>query len=388
MDIRQGLSDITLRLKEDRKTQVIAILAVLAAVFLMTSSGQSGRMQVRAQPQLATSTGTIQESGNNDFNDLLTANKNQIEELAAQNAKMNAELVESRRDLSETKDAMVKISKNMLARMSELENAVAANNGNNNNGAMNAQPEEEIQFANDDLQSFGELDEGGEVAPPQEPKQERLAVIGVGDAVRVKLLSGVNAPTDGTPYPVVLELIDDITGPDGSSLSVGNARLVAAAQGSLTDSRALFRLSTLNIRMPDGARQIVDVDGWIVGEDGTIGMEGILIDPIGKILAGEVMSGTIEGAGRGLANGGTQVYANTGITAIKNGELWKSALGEGVGDAADKWSDILEERFNKMVPHVRVLSGRTATAVFSKNQTIPGLYDALNEEEETFVALD
>ena len=388
MDIRQGLNDLTIRLKEDRKTQVITICIVLALIFYFANSQPTRRTYSSANANFATTAETIGDSAaKNAYSDLITSIGSDLDDLKKANMELRDTIQKQHDDAEQTKGLTTEIIKKMLQRMSDLENSVA-NQGNGQNGAIAVQPEPPVEMANDDLEPFGNF-EKEEVAPPAEPKQERLAVIGEGDAVRVKLLAGVNAPTDGTPYPVVLELIDDITGPDGSSLNVGNARLVAAAQGSLTDSRALFRLHTLNIRMPNGARQIVDVDGWIVGEDGTIGMEGILIDPIGKVLAGVFAAGTVEGVGEGLSNNGTTVHiSGAGITTIKDGDLWKNATGEGLEDAADLWSDIVRGRLNKMVPHVRVLSGRTATAVFSKSQTIPGLYDALEEGEETFVALD
>ena len=116
--------------------------------------------------------------------------------------------------------------------------------------------------------------------------------------MRVKLLAGVNAPTDGTPYPVVLKLLGNVMGPDGNTIPLGEARLIAAAQGSLTDSRVLFRLTRLSIRLPNGRRKEFAIDGWVVGEDGIRGMSGVLIDPIGKAIGGAAMAGVRAASGR------------------------------------------------------------------------------------------
>ena len=80
-------------------------------------------------------------------------------------------------------------------------------------------------------------------------------------------------------------------GPDGNAVPLGEARIIAAAQGSLTDSRVLFRLTRLSIRLPSGKRKEFPIDGWIVGEDGIRGLEGVLIDPIGKAIVGAGMAG-------------------------------------------------------------------------------------------------
>jgi len=130
--------------------------------------------------------------------------------------------------------------------------------------------------------------------------RSEYAVIGAGDSVRARLLTGVNASTDGVTYPVMFKLIGDVQGPDGSSLPLGEARITGAVQASMVDSRALFRIHRINMRFPNGRKRVIPVDGWIIGEDGINGMQGILIDPMNKIIEGEVLTGTIRGLGEGL----------------------------------------------------------------------------------------
>ena len=181
-----------------------------------------------------------------------------------------------------------------------------------------------------------------------------------------------------------------MSGPDSSSLPLGEARLIAAAQGSLTDSRALFRLTSLNIRYPDGSRKVINVDGWIVGEDGVRGMEGVLIDPIGKALIGSVIGGTVQGYGNGLAQGqqNTFINQNGGVFTGIDGDVTEFAIGQGLNKAGQRYAKFIDQRIQLMVPHVKILSGRTATAVFSDSVQIPGLFDALGQEEFVFASLD
>lgn len=238
-------------------------------------------------------------------------------------------------------------------------------------------------FEPDAPESFGFDDQ--RVAPPAPPPVKPIAVVGEGDSVRVRVLAGVNAPTDGTPYPVVLQLIGDVQGPDGSQLPLGEARMIAAAQGSLTDARALFRLSSLNIRLPNGRRKIInDVDGYIVGEDGKLGMEGVMIDPLSKILGAVTVAGAIEGTGQAFAQQQLSVYRNAygGTETEVTGDVFKYGLGRGVQNGSKEWSNMIKQRADQLVPHVEVLSGREGTAVFSKSFVITDLYEALSEDEE------
>jgi hypothetical protein len=189
----------------------------------------------------------------------------------------------------------------------------------------------------------------------------------------------------------VLKLTGDVHGPDGSVLPLGEARLVAAAQGSLTDSRALFRLTSLNIRYPDGRRNVIDVDGWVVGEDGLRGMEGVLIDPIGKAIAAGAIAGGLEGLGQGFAARNTTVTGgglmNQRTSEVTGNEL-DFAKGMAMQGAAQSWSRLIENRVNRLVPQVQVLSNREGTAVFAKSFKVPGLIEALDEGDDSYNSLD
>jgi hypothetical protein len=225
--------------------------------------------------------------------------------------------------------------------------------------------------------------------PPERPEKPRVAAIMPGDSVRVQLLAGVNAPTDGTPYPVVLKLVGDVIGPDGNSVPLGEARVIAAAQGSLTDSRVLFRLTRLSMRLPNGRRKEFGVDGWVVGEDGIRGMEGVLIDPIGKAIAGAGFAGGLAGLGQGLAAANTVNRFGVGNTAdtsfVKDGQMPEYAAGMALSSSAREYSAIIRERLAQLVPVVQVLSNREATAVFSQSLAIPDLLEQLDEEESSVV---
>jgi hypothetical protein len=221
------------------------------------------------------------------------------------------------------------------------------------------------------------------VQPPPQPAKQRLAAIMPGDSVRVKLLAGVNAPTDGTPYPVVLKLISDVVGPDGNTIPLGEARLIAAAQGSLTDSRALLRITRLSIRLPNGRRKEFAVDGWIVGEDGIRGMEGVLIDPIGKAIVGAGMAGGLSGFGQAMRAANTQntIYGNgTSQQTVDSSAIPEYAAGTALSGAANEWQQIIRDRIRILVPVVQVLSGREATAVFSQSLAIPDLLDQVDQD--------
>ncbi len=401
--MKQKLKDLALLLKEDRRAKFGLIVVVLAALFLMLAPGPKGPSQKaklaaarKEKKEQATQTSASTEA----YQDLISGFKGELDELKTQTSSITKSLDDQKKSMAEYEERTAAIFRKLIERMSETETTSTQNARGTQRGQQGAYPEPisvdgtsgmpgvgtDIP-ADEGLESFG--NETVEAAPPPPPPPAKIAYIGAGDSVRVKLLAGVNAPTDGTPYPVVFSLDGNVSGPDGSALPLGEARLVAAAQGSLTDARALFRLTDLSIRLPNGRRKVYKVDGWVVGEDGIRGMQGILIDPIGKAIGGGILTGAVEGYGKALKDSQMEIRDDyRGTSQIVTGDIGKYALGSGIAGGSKEWSSIVKDRLNQMVPQVQVLSGREATAIFSKSISVDGLFEALDEEETSPSSLD
>jgi hypothetical protein len=385
----QFLKDLPLRLKSDRKTQVIAGLLVVGIMYLGFADNTPRRARKAPKP--------VQEETLNDPNerwtDLIERFNGQLNQLTTQSNALREDVDSQKKAMKEFEETTAEIFKKLLERMAELQNSSTGNTQQaaapKNIGDVSAP--DLIGAPPEELEGLGTSDDVA--APPLPPMKPKLAALMPGDSVRVKLLAGVNAPTDGTPYPVVLKLISDVMGPDGNAVPLGEARIIAAAQGSLTDSRVLFRLTRLSIRLPNGKRKEFPVDGWIVGEDGIRGLEGVLIDPIGKAIVGAGMAGGLAGLGQGIAAANVQnrVYANGNqYSTVDQGDVGKYAGGVALSSTANEWQAIIKDRLSQLVPVVQVLSGREATAVFSQSLAIPELLEQLDEEDPAvvFASLD
>jgi hypothetical protein len=409
--MKQKLSDIATLLKTERKYQIILALVVLAITYLMFANPQppSGRNRRVQHAQPANEKETMRLAEHESYVDLTKSLQTEMQVMNTRiaDAQKGVEKVQKRQEDNE------RVQAEILRKIIEKINDASSGGGG---GASAAGPVDVTSANSYDLSSGTDNPAGPEgqgagagpggsteaglmpfgdnnapqVAPPLPKGPRKLAVIGAGDSVRVKLLAGVNAPTDGTPYPVVFSLDGDVMGPDNSTLPLGEARLIAAAQGSLTDQRALFRLTSLNIRMPSGRRKVLDVDGWVVGEDGLRGMEGVLLDPIGRAIGAGLLTGGLQGLGDAVASKNITRSTNVlgGNSIEVSGSEVEYAAGVALSKAADKWSSIIQNRVNMMVPHVQVLSGRVGTAVFAKTVKIPDLYDELGEETDVYSSMD
>jgi hypothetical protein len=387
----QFLKDLPVRLKSDRKTQLIAV-AVVGCVMYLSLAPQAPR-RGGAKPKPKAEPVASHNDPNERWTDLIERFNGQLNQLTTQSTALREDLDAQKKAMQEYEATTAEIFKKILERLAEVQN----NSGSAQPAAGNPQSIGEITAPDlvgaqaDELETLGAPDVAA--APPSQPIKPKLAALMPGDSVRVKLLAGVNAPTDGTPYPVVLKFISDVMGPDGNSVPLGEARIIAAAQGSLTDARVLFRLTRLSVRLPNGKRKEFPIDGWIVGEDGIRGMEGVLIDPIGKAIVGAGMAGGLAGLGQGIAaaNVQNQIYSNgNSQSSVNANDVPAYAGGVALASAATEWQQIIQDRLNQLVPVVQVLSGREATAVFSQSVAIPELLEQLDEESPAvvFTSLD
>lgn len=383
----QLLKDFGLRLRSERKTQVITGVVALCLLFLFFGDSGGGRRMRQQKP--------VQVGGpdvNERWTDLIERFNGQLNQLAGQTQGLREDVDANKKAMQDYEATTAEIFKKILERLQEVQNAqniTTTTGGPKNLEDINAQDLGAV--GPDELETLGPI-EPVAVQPPPQPVKPKLVAVMPGDTVRVKLLAGVNAPTDGTPYPVVMKLISDVSGPDGNSVPLGEARLIAAAQGSLTDHRVLLRLTRLSLRMPNGRRKEFPVDGWVVGEDGIRGLEGVLIDPLGPAIAGTAATGFLQGIGTGVQVANTVnrqgFYGQSSY--INNDKIPEYAAGVGVSSAAREWATLLRERLSQMVPVVQVLSNREATAIFSQTLAIPDLLEELDDEDPSavFASLD
>lgn len=383
--MRQRLKDLLELAKNDRKTKFILGVLVIAVLFTMFAPDNRHKWKLNQQQQASVESPSM---GNNEaYNDIVMRFDSEVKDLKTQMNDTRQALDQQGQAIQNFDARTAAIFTKILERIEDID-ANASKNGNSADAT-------ELNGSNADL--AGQTDEPDQFGFEQQPVTppaplsgpSRSAVIGIGDSVRVKLIAGVGAPTDGTPYPVLFQVDGDVVGPDNTRLPIGDARVVAAAQGSLSDSRALFRLTDLSINLPTGERKQFKVDGWVVGEDGVRGMKGLLKDPLGRVLGATAVAGFAQGVGQGMARSQFGIYQNGqgGLSELFNGDVLTLAAGSGVAGAANLYAEAIQDRAKQLVPIVEVLSGREATAVFASSTVVDGLYEAL-QENQTIAALD
>lgn len=389
MTIKDKMQDAKLLLQNERRIWFFgAFILVCILVFMMTNNAPR---KPRAKAPEASDQAPMAIT--DAYKDLLYSIQQELKELQARSQTQGQGVDRLKTDLDKNKQDAARIFEQIINETESLNEKIEGISDKMKRTDSNAPAFPDDGRTNES--GPGELEpmvfqENNVPPPPKKPKHSKFTFISPGDAVPVLLLSGVNAPVDGTPYPVVFKLNGSIEGPDGSSLDLGEARLISAAQGSEVDGRVLFRLTNLSITHKDRRRSVTEVDGWVVGEDGIRGMKGKLIDKLPETLLALATAGTLGAFGsKELGkNGSNQTYNDNngnGISITSQGT--EDAIATGLNKAVQRLSDVIIQRHEKLIPVVEVLSGREAVAVFSQPVEVsPCEEDCATED--TYASLD
>ena len=385
----QKIEDIKLLLKNDRRIWAAAIfLAIIGAIWFATNSNSRGYVKPSRIVSGQQSAGQPNLGGSDIYKDLIRTFQNEIEQAAIERKRSSAKLDRLVYNTQADKAKFTGIFEQIIEQMdqtrnemnnirSQIENTRSDATSNLNIGVPNIIEDEPVPFGFDPV-----------VEEPviRQPQEIRAAVISPGDSVKLRLLTGVAAPVDGTPYPVVFQLDGSITGPDGTSLDLGDARLIAAAQGSEADSRVLFRLTDLAFTHKDGRRSVVKVDGWVVGEDGVRGMRGTLVDKLGQVIATTAGVSFAAALTQSIDSNNQDVNVNnlsSGGVSL-DGNDFDRATASAVSDASNRIGQALLDRYEKLVPVVEILSGRDVAAVFARSTEVM----IIEDDESEYASLD
>ncbi len=203
-------------------------------------------------------------------------------------------------------------------------------------------------------------------------KQASVSFLPVGFA-KARLLGGMDAPTNGQaqnePLPVIMEIIDDATLPNGFRAKVKKCMVIGAAWGDLSSERAYIRLETLSCIKNDGSTLEVKAKGSVYGEDGKLGVRGRLVSKQGQILANALLAGAIGGIGQGIQYRATTTSISPlagAVTTTNPNQGFEAGFGGGVGRALDRLANYYITLAEKTFPVIEVDSSRLVDVAFTK----------------------
>ncbi len=191
-----------------------------------------------------------------------------------------------------------------------------------------------------------------------------------------QLLSGLDAPTGGysqsNPHPVLIRLSDLAILPGRQRMDIKECFVVGAGYGDMASERAYIRTESLSCVRKDRTTVDLPIKGYVVGEDGKVGLRGRLVSKQGQMLAQALLAGLASGMSEAFKPITPTYYAST--TDAKDGRmvfpnpqdvLQAGAMG-GMSKALDRLSHFYIDMAKQVFPIIEVDAGRRVEVVVLK----------------------
>lgn len=185
------------------------------------------------------------------------------------------------------------------------------------------------------------------------------------------LLSGLDAPTvesaKSNPVPVLLRIKALAVLPNRVKANLKGCFIIAHGHGSIASERAYLRLVSLSCLDRNG-RSVIDqsVKGFVVDQDGKIGLRGRLVAPkLGATIWRSMAAGFFEGVGDVLnESASTQSISPLGTTStLDTDQFVKAGAGKGISSAAKEIQEFYLELAEQAMPVIEVGASKTVTLV-------------------------
>lgn len=199
--------------------------------------------------------------------------------------------------------------------------------------------------------------------------------------VKADLLTGITARTTGTSSrdttPLMLRIRDLAILPNALKADLKGCFVIAEGYGDLASERIITRLVTLScIDKKGGAVIDESVDGFIVDEDGGIGLAANVTAKMGTHIARSMWAGFVGGFGKGLSDSQREFsFSDSGnvnslISKQDVNKSLKSGLGEGISDSTKDLRSFYLKLAEQTMPVLQSGSSKDVTIVFSKGKDL------------------
>ena len=208
----------------------------------------------------------------------------------------------------------------------------------------------------------------------QYKKNDSSGLMVAGAFAPVVLLNGIDAGTSSgsrsNPQPLLMRVQDHAMLPGAAKYSLRSCFLLGSGYGELSAERVYIRLARLScVDKSDRLVLSVDVQGYVVDSDNTLGMRGKVTDRQGARLGKALLAGFAQGLAGAL--GGAQgtmtssVLGNT--TSITGDEALRASGLSGASTAAGQLAEFYLKEAQSIFPIISVQGGRDANVVFTED---------------------
>jgi conjugal transfer pilus assembly protein TraB len=185
------------------------------------------------------------------------------------------------------------------------------------------------------------------------------------------LLSGLDAPAvgkgDAHPVPVLLRVKAPAVLPNRVKANLKGCFVIAEGVGNLASERADLRLVSLSCIDKKG-QAVIDqkIKGFVVDNDGKIGLRGRVVSKMGSILARSLIAGIFSGLGQAMSMQGMYYYPTSGIGTVKPEDALRTTFASGIMQATANLQKFYLDLASQTIPVIEVQATRNVTLVISE----------------------
>jgi len=188
--------------------------------------------------------------------------------------------------------------------------------------------------------------------------------------VRGITLTGLDAPTFqwgiNNPHPILISLEDKEILANNKKLNLKACFVLGSGYGEVSSERAYIRLIKISCITKDKKLLEQKVKGWIVDDDGKIGLKGRLVTKQGAYLARSLVAGFLSGIAKILQAGASTISVSPlGATAtINSSQAAKAGIFSGTANAMDRLAAFYEKMAEQIFPVIEIAPGRKVAILF------------------------
>lgn len=209
----------------------------------------------------------------------------------------------------------------------------------------------------------------------KEKEKDKILRIPMGFAKGITL-SGSDFPTlqygRNNPHPIFISLASKEILANNKKLNLKECFIIGSGWGELSSERAYILLDKISCNTKDGRLLEAQVKGWIMDDDGKVGLRGRLVTKQGAYLGKSVIAGFLSGISRILSASATTVQISpVGTTStIKPEDALKVGMYSGIGSATERLAKFYEKMAEEIFPVIEVNGGRRVVIAFDTNGAI------------------
>lgn len=241
----------------------------------------------------------------------------------------------------------------------------------------------ESDFFGSDVEQKAGAD--GKKEAPTTKKTQPKNLLSSGTIMKVRLLSGLDAPTlakaKKAPLPLLMQVSNLGILPNRYKYDVEQCFILGEGYGDLSSERVYVRTTTLSCITKDGKHIDGELSGYISGEDGKNGMRGRVVTKQGAMLARTALAGFLGGVANGFNQQNQTITTSAlGSTATQNAgmsssDIMKMGVFNGMSEATKRLADFYMDLADELTPVIEISANRQADVIVTELKNMNTLED-------------